>query len=73
MPRMGLCGGNDAALGNLDNVIAERFRHRVQGQRAVDEPLNKFETAHCSSLAAIDDAKVFPEEGSVMNDTPSYV
>ena len=38
VPRMGLCGGNNAALGNFDNVIAERFRHRVQGQRAVDEP-----------------------------------
>jgi len=56
VPRMGLCGGNNAALGNLDNVIAERFRHRVQGQRAVDEPLHKFETAHCSLLVFIDDA-----------------
>jgi hypothetical protein len=63
VPRVGLCGGNNAALRNLDNVITERFRHRVQGQRAVDEPLNKFETAHCSLLVVIDDAKTFPNRG----------
>jgi hypothetical protein len=54
---MGFCGSNNAALGNLDNVITERFRHRVQRQRAVDEPLHKFETAHCSFLVVINDAK----------------
>ena len=61
VPRTGLCGGNDAALGSLDNVIAERFRHRIQRQRAVDEPLNEFDTAYCSLLVVIDDAKTFPE------------
>ena len=63
MPRMGFCDGNNAALGNLDNVVAERLRHRVQGQRAVDEPLNKFEAAHCSLLVVIDDAKTFLNRG----------
>jgi hypothetical protein len=57
MPRMGFCDGNNAALGNLDNVVAERLRHRVQGQRAVDEPLNIFEAAHCSLLVVVDDAE----------------
>ena len=60
---MGFCDGNNAALGNLDNVVAERLRHRVQGQRAVDEPLNKFEAAHCSLLVVIDDAKTFLNRG----------
>src|SRR5260370_12691293 len=58
--RMGFCGNNNAALRNLDNIVAERFRHRVQRQRAVDEPLNKFETAHCLSLVVIYDAETFP-------------
>ena len=60
MPRMGFCDGKNAALGNLDNVVAERLRHRVQGQRAVDEPLNKFETTHCTLLIVIHDPKTFP-------------
>src|SRR5262249_8630068 len=59
MPRMGFCGSNNAALGNLDNVVAERLRHRVQGQRAVDEPLNKFEAAHCSLPVVIDESEAF--------------
>jgi hypothetical protein len=54
---------NNAALGNLDNVIAERLRHRVQGHCAVDEPLDKFKTAHRPLLAIIDDAKTFPGRG----------
>jgi hypothetical protein len=58
-PRMGFCGGNNAALGNLDNVVAERLRHGVQGQRAVDEPLNEVEAAHCSLLVVIDDSEAF--------------
>jgi len=61
-PARGFYGGNDAALGNLDNVITERFRHRVEGQRAVDKPLNKFETAHRSLLVVIDDAKTFSQD-----------
>ena len=60
MTRMRFCGGNNVALGNLDDVIAERLRHRVQGQRAVDEPLNKFETTHCTLLIVIHDPKTFP-------------
>ena len=27
VPRMGHCGGNNPALGDLDNVIAERLCH----------------------------------------------
>ena len=59
MPRMGFCGGNNAALGNFDNVVAERLRHRVQRQRAVDEPLHVFEAAHCALLVVIDDSEAF--------------
>ena len=59
MPRMGFCDGNNAALGNLDNVVAERLRHAVQGQRAVDEPLNEFEAAHCSLLVVVDETEAF--------------
>jgi hypothetical protein len=62
VPRMGFCGGNNAAFGNLDNIVSERFRHRVQGQRAIDEPLNKFETTHCLSMVVVHDAKAFPNE-----------
>src|SRR2546430_4677874 len=29
-PAWGFCGGNDAALGNLHDVLAERLRHTVQ-------------------------------------------
>ena len=29
VPSMGLCGGNNTALRSLDDVVAERFRHRV--------------------------------------------
>jgi hypothetical protein len=54
---------NNTALGNLDNVIAERFRHGVQGQGAIDQPLNEFETAYCPLLVVIDDAKTFPDSG----------
>ena len=53
-------GGNDAALGNFDNVITQRLRHRVQGQGAVDETLNIFEPAHRSLPVVIDDAKTLP-------------
>jgi hypothetical protein len=60
VPRIGFCSRNDTALGNLDNIVAERFRHRVQRQRAIDEPLNKFETAHFLSLLVVYDAKTFP-------------
>src|SRR5262249_26786748 len=58
-PCMRFCGGNNAALGNLDNVVAERLRHGVQGQRAVDEPLNEFEAAHCSLPVVTDDTEAF--------------
>lgn len=54
-------GGNHAALGNLDNVIAERFRHAVQGQRAVDQPLDEFETAQGALLVVIDDAETLAD------------
>jgi tRNA synthetases class I (W and Y) len=54
--RMWLCRGNDAALRNLDNVIAERFHHRVQGQRAVDEPLEP--------IAAHRRSNIMPSSGS---------
>src|SRR5436190_24046900 len=60
---MGFCGNNNAALRNLSNIVAERFRHRVQRQRAVDEPLNKFEPAHCLLLVVIYDANTFPSRG----------
>ena len=50
---------NNAALGNLDNVIAEGLRHRVQGQRAVDKALHKFEAAHGPLPLAVDHAKAF--------------
>jgi hypothetical protein len=56
---MGFCGSNNAALGNLDNVVAECLRHRVQRQRAVDEPLNKCEATHCSLLVVTDDSEAF--------------
>jgi len=52
--------GNDAALGNFDDVIAERFRHGVQGQGSVDEALNEFEAAHCSLLLIRDEAETSP-------------
>jgi hypothetical protein len=60
---MGLGGDHDEALGNLDNVVAERLRHRVQGQCAVNESLNEFESAHCPLLIVIDDTKSFPDRG----------
>jgi hypothetical protein len=63
VPRVGFYGGNDAALGNFDDVIAQRLRHRVQGQGAVDEALNIFEPAHGSLPVVIDDAKTLPNEG----------
>jgi hypothetical protein len=63
MACMGFGGGHNAALGNLDKLIAERLRHRVQGERAGDEPLDKFKTAHRPLLAVIDDAKTFPRRG----------
>ena len=63
VPGVGFYSGNDAALGNFDNVIAQRLRHRVQGQGAVDEPLNEFEPAHGSLPLVIDGAKTFPNEG----------
>ena len=59
MPGVGRCGGNHAALGNLDDVIAERFRHGVQRQRAVDKALDEFETAQGALLVVIDDAETF--------------
>jgi len=57
---VGFYGGNDAALGNFDYVIAQRLRHRVQWQGAVDEPLNIFEPAHRLLRVVIDDAKTLP-------------
>jgi hypothetical protein len=57
--RMRLRGGDNAAFGNLDNVVPERFRHRVQRQRPIDESLNKFKATHCLLLIVIDDAEAF--------------
>jgi hypothetical protein len=57
---MRLGGDHHATLGCLDNVIAKRLRHGVQRQGTVDQPLNKFETAHGAALVVIDDAKTFP-------------
>ncbi len=37
---------DNAAFGNLDDVITESFRHCVQGQGAADEFLDKLEAAH---------------------------
>lgn len=59
MPRVGLSPGNNAALRHLQDVIAERLRHAVQGQGPVDEPLNKFETAHGPLLLVGDDTEAF--------------
>jgi hypothetical protein len=56
----------EAALGDLNNVVAERFRHRVQRQSAVDESLNEFKPARCTLLVVIDDAKRFSREDSAI-------
>jgi len=55
---MGFGSDNDAAPGNVNDVIAEGFGHRVQRQGAVDKSLDEFETAHCSLLVFIDDSKM---------------
>ena len=66
LPRMRLCRGNNAPLRNLDDVIAEGLRHRVEGQSALDKPTNQFEAAHCALMLGVDDAKIFHDENSVM-------
>jgi hypothetical protein len=66
LPRMRFCRGNNAPLRNLEDVIAEGLRHRVEGQSALDKTTNQFETAHCALMLGVDDAKIFHDEDSVM-------
>jgi hypothetical protein len=66
LPRMRFCRGNNAPLRNLDDVIAEGLRHRVEGQSALDKTANQFETAHCALMLGVDDAKIFHDGDSVM-------
>jgi hypothetical protein len=55
--RLGRDGGT--AVGDLDNVIAERFGHAVHRQRASDETLHEFQAAHRPLLVAAHDAIAF--------------
>ena len=66
LPRMRFCRGNNAPLRNLDDVIAEGLRHRVEGQSALDKTTDQFETAHCALMLGVDDAKIFHDEDSLM-------
>jgi hypothetical protein len=43
---MGFGGDNDAALGNVNDVITEGFGHRVQRHGTIDKSLDKFEANH---------------------------
>ena len=39
-------GDDDAPAHRLDNVIGQGPGHRIEGQRPVDEPLDKFQATH---------------------------
>ena len=48
----------------LADLRAQRgLGYRIEGQRAVDQPLDEFETAHGALPVVIDDAKTFPNRG----------
>src|SRR6059058_5905564 len=40
------CCDNDAPTCRLAHVVAQSFRHLVQGQRPIGEPLNELQAAH---------------------------
>jgi hypothetical protein len=42
----GLRGDDDAPARDLGHVIAQGLGYRIEGQRSIDEPLDKFQTAH---------------------------